>query len=54
MGRYRPGTTYAKADNPQPERVAENYCPTCKVSGDDPCVTPSGKVKDEWHTKRSS
>ena len=51
---YRPGATYAKADNPQPERTPENYCPTCQAEGDDPCVTPSGKVKDEYHTKRGS
>ena len=29
-------------------------CPNCGASGDDPCVTPSGKVKDTWHAKRGS
>ena len=41
-----------------PETAVTNVvidgCPTCGVSGDDPCVTPSGKVKDTWHAKRGS
>ncbi len=38
----------------QPTAEAVDICPTCGVSGDDPCVTPSGKVKDTWHAKRGS
>ena len=30
----------------------EVHCPTCGVSGDDPCVTAGGKVKDKPHAAR--
>lgn len=37
-----------------PVAEAVDVCPTCGKSGDEACVTPSGKVKDTWHTKRGS
>ena len=37
-----------------PVAEAVDVCPTCGKSGDEACVTPSGKVKSEWHAKRGS
>ena len=44
--------TNVVADEPVAEAV--DVCPTCGKSGDESCVTPSGKVKDTWHAKRGS
>ena len=38
----------------EPVAEAVDVCPTCGKSGDEACVTPSGKVKSEWHAKRGS
>ena len=38
----------------EPVAEAVNICPNCGVSGDDPCVTPSGRVKDTWHAQRGN
>ena len=37
-----------------PVAEAVDVCPTCGRSGDEPCVTASGNVKSEWHSKRGS
>lgn len=29
-------------------------CPTCGASGSDPCLTASGKVKSDYHSKREA
>lgn len=42
-----------EADPVEPVVVRSGACPTCGAKGDDPCLTASGKVKDEWHARRS-
>ncbi|AKU45344.1 hypothetical protein MADRUGA_54 [Mycobacterium phage Madruga] len=32
--------------------MSENFCPTCNASGDDPCITASGKPAKKMHATR--
>ncbi len=47
-----PEVTNVVEDAPVAEAV--DVCPTCGKSGDEPCVTASGNVKSDWHSKRGS
>ncbi len=38
----------------EPVAEAVDVCPTCGKSGDEACVTASGNVKSEWHSKRGN
>ena len=46
--------TVAESPSPIRDIVVAVACPNCGASGDDPCLTPSGKVKDTWHAKREA
>ena len=42
-----------EAEPTVPVVVRTGACPTCGQTGDDPCLTATGKVKETWHSRRS-
>ncbi len=49
-----PETAITNVVQDEPVAEAVDVCPTCGRAGDEPCVTASGNVKSDWHSKRGS
>ena len=54
LGIVRPAEVVEDVPDVVPVAEAVDVCPTCGKSGDEACVTASGNVKSEWHSKRGS